>query len=204
MRTVPLKPEKDPTCVQYYEGLVRKTAGKYHAVVQEEYEDMCQMLRLKAFQALESFDAAKSRVPISNYVFSCIRNLVKDLLKRKRRNDLYIEDIAPSINAKEGEREFNGTRDRFESRYCTQEEDDAFREILEDTPLIPCTLTEMERSVLVGLYLEYQQKDIADRLGVNIREVARAVKAIKEKMADWEPSTDERAIAEERESLVSV
>lgn len=189
MGIVPLKPEDDEMRVEYYEGLVKKTAGKYHAIVQEEYEDMCQILRLKVFQALESFKPEKSRVPAANYVFSCVRNQVKDLFKRKRRDELLIEDIAPSVDTNGYGREFTGLTDTFDSKYMRLDEDEVFAEILRETPLIPSTLTDTERGVLVGLYLEYQQKDIAERLGITIREVARAVKAIKVKMADWKPSS---------------
>ena len=175
--------------MEFYEGLVKKTAGKYHAIVQEEYEDMCQILRLKCFQALESYKPELSRVPLQNYVFQCVKNQIKDLMKRKRKNDLHLEDVAPSVSNGNGERDLDGGRDRFESKYCLEEEDEAFAEILEETPLIPSTLTDTERAVLIGLYLEYQQKDIAERLGVTIREVARAVKSIKAQMADWKPGS---------------
>ena len=71
-------------------------------------------------------------------------------------------------------------------------EADAFREILRETPLIPTDLTETEEKVLLGLYLECQQNEIADRFDLSPREVAKAVKAIKEKMADWKPEPEGR------------
>lgn len=176
--------------VQYYEGLCRKTAARYCGIVQEEYEDLVQVLRTKCWRALESFDPAKSRVPVQNYVFSCVRNQIKDLLKRKRRNDLYIEEIAPTKNRGRGEA---NPRDRFEAHYLLVEEDEAFAEILIETPLIPSTLNEVERQIVVFLYLNYQQADMAERLGITRRDVAKAVKSIKSKMADWRPGAVESA-----------
>lgn len=179
-----LKPKDDPTQVQFYEGLVRKTASRYQGVIQEEYEDLCSILRIKCWRALESFDASKSRVPIQNYVFSCVRNQVKDLLKRKKRNDLYIEDIAPARSHDQA------VRDSFDARYQVTEEEEVFAEVLAETPLIPSTLTTLERQVIVLLYLEYGQADISAHLSVTRREIATAVKGIKDKMADWHPSFD--------------
>lgn len=189
---VPLKPEKDPTRVEYYEGLVKTTAGKYHAVVQEEYEDMCQTLRLKVLEALASYDPKRAKQPIKGYVFSCVYNKVKDFLKRRRRDDLHLEDVAPQwTGSANGERQKSGGTDKFDGKYFMEAEADAFRDILRQTPLIPESLTETEEKVLLGLYLECQQREIADRFDLSPREVAKAVKAIKEKMADWKPSSTE-------------
>lgn len=186
---VPLKPEKDPTCVEFYEGLVKSTAGRYHAKVQEEYEDMCQTLRLKVLEALASYDPARAKQPIKGYVFSCVVNRVKDYVKRRRRDDLYMEDVAPSWHgSSEGAREKVGASDKFEAQYFIEEEADAFRDILRQTPLLPGDLTDTEEKVLLGLYLELQQREIAERFDLSPREVAKAVKAIKEKMADWKPT----------------
>lgn len=181
-----LKPQKDPTRVEYYEGLVRKTASMYEGIVQEEYEDLCSILRIKVWRALESFDPAKATQPIRGYVFSCVRNQVKDLLKRKRRNELYIEDIAPASRG--GHLRNEGLRDKFEQRYLKEDEEVAFAEILAETPLIPSTLTGVEQRVVTCLYLEYSHSEIAEVLCLTPREVSRSVRAIKDKLADWKPS----------------
>ena len=180
--------KKSPESIEFYEGLVRKTAGRYSRIVQEEYEDLCQILRLKVWRALESFDLEKATQPIQGYVFSCVRNQVKDLLKRKRRDDLHIEDIAPQTPA--GESEY-ARRDKFESRYLEHGEEEAFAEVLAETPLIPSTLSPNERRVVVCMYLEYGQAEIAEVLSLSRREVARSVRGIKDKMEDWKPSADD-------------
>lgn len=191
-------PAKDALRVEFYEGLCRKTAAKYVNIVQEEYEDLLQILRLKCWRALESFDPAKSRVPVQNYVFSCVRNQIKDLLKRefaedgsrRRQPDLYIEDIAPTQGDGAMSDHWSGPRQGFEMQYLREDEERAFAEVLSETPLIPSTLTGSEQRVLTCLYLEYGQAEIAEVLVISRREVARCVKAIKEKMADWKPSAD--------------
>jgi RNA polymerase sigma factor (sigma-70 family) len=185
---VPIKPEKDPNRVEFYEGLVKSTASKYHAKVQEEYEDMCQTLRLKVMEALAGYDPKRARQPIEGYVFQCVVNKVKDYCKRRRRDDLYMEDVATSWSGSADGARQEITTDRFEAQYFLEQEADAFGDILRQTPLLPAELTDVEERVLLGLYIECQQKEIAVRFDLTPREVAKAVKAIKVKMADWKPS----------------
>lgn len=171
-----------PHRVEFYEGLVRKTAARYEPYVEEEYEDLCSLFRIKAWRALESFDPEKSRIPVERYVFSCMVNLGKDLLKKHKRNEAYIEDFA-------GEDE-SGV-DHFESQYLAQDEDSAFRELTSlDQPLIPSTLTSVEVRVVLLLYCDRSYAEIALAVGVAKRDVAAAVKSVKEKMADWRPTPD--------------
>lgn len=174
-------PDNDPYTVQFYEGLVRRTAAKFGDRIEEEYEDLLSILRIKCWRALESYDSTRSKMPVERYVFSCLYNQVKDLLKRQRRNHLYIEDVAPSTAAK-------ARRDAFDARYLCVDEDEVFAEVVEGTPLIPSTLSPAERRVIVYLYLEYTQADIALALNLTKREVAKTVKSIRQKMADWRPS----------------
>jgi RNA polymerase sigma factor (sigma-70 family) len=177
-----------PTELAYYEGLVRKTASMYERIVEEEFDDLCQILRLKAWRALGTYDPTRSKLPVERYVFSCLRNQVKDLLKKKRRNELFIEDIVPATpNAEAGDR--GVLRDRFEAHYLIVREDQAYAGVATDTPLIPSTLTQGEREVMALLYLDYGQTEIALRLRMTKREVTAAVKALREKMADWNPGT---------------
>lgn len=174
---------RDPRyAVQFYEGLCRSTASRYVNLVEEDYEDLVSMFRIKAWRALESFDPAKSKVPVERYVFSCMVNLGKDLLKKKKRNEAYIEDYRH--NAQTG----TDVTDRFDARYLRLDEEEAFAELPFDQPLIPSTLDETECKVVALLYLDYSHAEIALRLGLAKREVATAVKQIKEKMADWRPS----------------
>lgn len=181
-----------PTELAFYEGLVRKTASMYERIVEEEYEDLCQILRLKIWRALGTYDPARSKLPIERYVFSCLRNQCKDLVKKKRRNELFIEDIAPAGGTLE---DGGMLRDRFEAAYLMVREDEAFGDLPFDTPLIPSTLSEPELRVMALLYLDYGQTEIALRLAMTKREVAAAVKALREKMADWAPSNDRQPIA---------
>lgn len=184
-----LDPKSDPARVEYYEGLCRKTAARIERFVEPEYDDLVQVLRIKCWLALESFDPAKARQPIHGYVFSCVRNQVKDLLKKKKRNEVYIEDAAGAPDgAHDNGSGANLRRDRFHDHYWRVEESEIFRDVLGETPLIPPTLTERQRWVVTCMYLEYGQAEIAEVLGITRREVAKAVRAIKVKMSTLSPS----------------
>lgn len=177
----------DPDVLQHFEGLVRKTAARYVGIIEDDFEDICQVLRLKVWRALLSFDPKRSRLSRDAYVFGCVRNQVKDLLKRPHRNWLFIEDLTKF----EGRGPTDISCDfsqRFEQRYLQVREDEVFGEIDEDDPLIPSTLTKNERKVLVCMYLDYSQANTALRLGLSRKEVATSIATIREKMADWHPS----------------
>src|SRR3954470_7263330 len=76
----------DPNVLRLYEGLIFSTARRYSIFVEEDLEDIQQILRVKVFRALESYDGAKApprtdgRSPRDAYVFQCVRNQAKDLL----------------------------------------------------------------------------------------------------------------------------
>jgi DNA-directed RNA polymerase specialized sigma24 family protein len=64
----------------------------------------------------------------------------------------------------------------------------------EDDVLIPSTVTAFERRVLLLLYTgDYKQGEMALRLGVEKREVEKAIRALRDKFADWCPSASEQA-----------
>lgn len=174
-----------------YEGLVRSTASRYVSIMHGaamDFEDICQVLRIAVWRALESFDGAKATQPLEGYVFMCVRNQAKDLVKRRnngRFDSLSIEDVAPTVNG-------NGAiRDAFELRYMSHDEEQALMEVLEEPPLVPSTLTHNERRVLTLMYHRYRQVEIGPLLGLTSSQVKSAVKAIREKMADWHPSHGE-------------
>lgn len=198
--------KSDPTELDFYEGLVRKTASMYERLVDEDFDDLCQIFRIKAWRALGTYDPTRSSMSVERYVFSCIRNQVKDVLKKERnvlrrdgRGDLFIEDVAPTTPG-----EGHGgqqPRDKWEHRYMEVGEDEAFAELKLDVPLIPSTLDGTELQVVALLYADFGHAEIALRIGITKREVSLAVKSIREKMADWRPSNGRQAISEKQEEV---
>jgi RNA polymerase sigma factor (sigma-70 family) len=158
------------TDIGFYEGLVRKTAAIIAPYVQEDYEDIVSILRIKVWRALEAFDSTRSAMPVERYVFSCVANQKKDLLKRRRRHEVSFDDLAdaatyePSVTA-----------------------DSVYAEVEAELPVIPCTLTQLERAVILRLYTDCSQRETAVLLGLSRAEMERTVKGIRTKMADWRP-----------------
>jgi RNA polymerase sigma factor (sigma-70 family) len=182
---------RDPYSVEFYEGLCRKTASIYVKYVEEEYEDIVQLLHIKCWRALETYDPQKATQTVDKYVFMCMKNLCKDLVKKKKREELHIDDIAPTMQSDSG----HDVRDAFDLHYLGVREDEVYGEAEEELPLIPSTLTETERAVVCLLFSDYRQKEIAVRLGIDRNLVGRAIKSIRVKMADWAPSPEPVACA---------
>lgn len=168
--------EPDDTEVAFYEGLVRTTAARIHHVVGAPYdfEDVCQELRLKVWQALGSYDPARSRQPRKGYVLSCVFNRKKDLLKygtrRQRVTVTYIEDDERPLAV------------------------DAALDGIEDSFRLPTTVTEAESHVVLLLYLNYSEREIATVMGVRKNDIDVLIESVRTKLADWRPSGAQRAV----------
>jgi RNA polymerase sigma factor (sigma-70 family) len=190
----------DPQELRRYEGLVFKTAQRYVGFVDEDFEDIQQMLRLKVWQALRAFDPARSHMSQDAYVFSCVKNRCKDMVKRvnsetgkARAQQLFIEDIAPATH--------NGhhpadtpLRDKFERRYLSATHEETYGEVEAEELVLPSTLTAVERKVVGLLYLDFKKPEVASLLGIGRGEVEHVLRAVQDKMADWRPSASETVI----------
>ncbi len=166
-----------------FEGLIFQTAARYAPYLDYEMDDIRQVLRIKVAQAIVAFDAERVRSVSESarerFVFSCLRNRMKDLFKEQdrlnaRRNgtQLHIEDFSPDL---------------FERRYLTTEAEEVFAEVEEEYEL-PSTLTALERSVVELLVADYTQSEIAGALGITRKRVLAAHRSVQEKLADWKPS----------------
>lgn len=170
--------------ISHYEGVVRKTAALIAEDVEDEFEEICQFLREKVWKALEAFSPERVLTTskyspdqqLERFVFACVTNGKKDLLKKKRRNWLYIEDFKHNGHGQAAEYDF-----AFETRYLMVEGD--YAEIERDMPSLPSTFTQQERMVLVLLYLNYSTAEIAGRVGSDRKGVNATVRSIKQKMA---------------------
>jgi DNA-directed RNA polymerase specialized sigma24 family protein len=199
-----MRDEPQDDDIRYYEGLVAHTATMYLDVLRVEREDLEQVLRFTIWRALESYTAtrwntrghdAKGRSARERFAFYCMRNQIKDLLKARGRRDsakpdwmgdsitgvreVYLEDAA-SDRAGDAHGSF---RDRFEGKYLAQRPGDRH----EDEVMLPATLTGDERQVVVLLYLDFSQAEIARLLSVRPRDIGVRVASVREKMADWRP-----------------
>lgn len=174
-----------------YEGLIFSTAQRVVGFVELDVEDIQQRLRIKAWRALKTFDPARCRTSVEKWVFMCVRDEVKDIVKLKRRDELYIEDLA-------GREEVNGMRDTFhgddfDGHYLAAGHDEVYGHVEDPGAPVPDTLSELERRVVCLLYADYRQTEIAGRLGVGKRDMERIMRSVRTKLADWQPSNREVA-----------
>lgn len=161
--------------IEKYEGLVLKTAARYVDHCEEDFDDICQLFRMKVWMALEGYDGTKiksertdshGRTPCDRYVFACIVNQGKDLVKKMKRNWAYLEEMTLERVAPE----------------------DQAHPVQRDLPMLPSTLSANEHQVVTLLYLDFDNGEIARLMNVQRQTIVRQVRRIREKMADWKPS----------------
>jgi RNA polymerase sigma factor (sigma-70 family) len=180
-----------------FEGLVFKTASMYERLLGYEREDLQQVLRLRVWIAIEAYDGDRSDQPLDKFVFGCVRNQIRDLVKSKTRKDRchacngsgcevcagrgriveresYIEDHTAAPN------------DRFEAAHLSHIEVHEHDEQV----VLPIEVTSYEREVIGLLYVGYRQTEIADLLGCQRRDIERSVRIIRRKLADWHPGNE--------------
>lgn len=161
-----------------YEGLIHSTAARYAPYLDDDFEDIAQLLRLKVWQARRSYDPALATQTEEGYVFSCVVNRVKDMLKaqsrlnkRRQGGQLYIEDCAASSPA------------AFEAMHFSTNGDPVLDAVQEEKVELPSTLTHVEARVVVLLLLDLRQTEISVVLGIPRARVRAAHAAAKEKLA---------------------
>lgn len=187
-----------------YEGLIFKTASIIGPRLEDDPEDVRQVLRIKVWQALVAYDGrggllpdARGRTAQDRYVFMCVRNQVKDLFKKKRQNTLAIEDLVAAAGAELRLR----SRDNFEEQYLSSSPEEVYGGIEDDDVLVPSTLTQLERQVVVLLYRDFRQAEVARSLGLDKRAMERVMKSIRAKMADWRPTP--QSVGDELSSIAA-
>lgn len=196
--------------IKHYEGLIRKTAARYVPWVEEDFEDICAVLRAKVWRALIKYDPERSKMTQDTFVFSCVKNQGKDLVKRSRseaakhrRKETYIEDEAPQRDRSGDRGAHDFTRDSFDHQYLQLPSEDVYGRIDEGVLLLPSTLSETERLVVGLLYLDYMQSEAIILLGISKGVMERTMRSIRDKMADWRPSASE-AVAVALDDLPAV
>lgn len=171
--------------IRRYEGLVRSTAAilERNPKVEEDFDDLCSMLRIKVWQGLESYDGQHaSRMTEERYVFMCVANLKKDIGRRRRTDtrgrEVSFEDLVLG---------WDDGGDPFDHRALHVDPETVFQEIEADGAFLPSTLNDRERHVICYLYAGYNQTEITKLLDLTKREMETAIGAVRVKMADWRP-----------------
>lgn len=167
-----------------YEGLVHRTTFMFAGRANMDEEDFAQELRLKVWWALERWDPARSRLPEKRYVYSIMFNRVKDLIRYPRQHFFLFDDLAP--DGRDASPDRPPARDRFDMKFLSTSAS-LVEEALDGQGLLPESLSSREKTVLVLLYLEYQQAEIAPLMGCGLTTVKLTVRALREKLSHLEP-----------------
>lgn len=182
---------------------MRKTAADCAPRVEDDFDEICQFLRYKVWKALEAFSKKRVKTTakftpaeqVERFVFACIVNAKKDVLKKKQRGWLFIDDLAGSPSDAE---EFDSlAADRFALRYLCQ--DDSFTAFDDDEPRVPSFLDGTEREVALLLYENFNEDEIAARIGRRRKETRAIIADIQQKMIEFAP---EEWLRKQREQQV--
>lgn len=180
--------------LEQFEGLLFKTTVLLMPYVEEDFDDVRQLLRIKVWRAYESYDSSRSKLTVKAFVFGCLYNYAKDIRKRRHRSELFIEDLAPASASDIGGF-FSQQQERFYAHYLAVPQEIAFLDVEDEAPVLPNTLTEEERQVIGFLLLDYTATEITRTLGVGPKRLRAIRDRIEEKMGDWRPDTGDRRIA---------
>lgn len=179
--SAPMGAEAQPESIAAYEGLVFKTSQMFHDQVGLELDDMRQELRMSVLKARRAFNLGRSRMTERAFVYGCVANRVKDMKRdaaRRRNGKLTVVHV--------DEQSF----DWFEFTYRRVSHDEVFGAIEDGSFRLPATVTEREREILLLLTVGYTQTEIASLQGAPYEAIRAAVRALREKMADWRPAPD--------------
>jgi hypothetical protein len=97
-------------------------------------EDIKQVLAIKAWRALVAYDPRRARgLSRRKYVFMCARDQAKDLAGRRKRHELFIEDLA----TQDASNERLPSRDSFDSRYLSSSHEETYGGVEQDDSVVP-------------------------------------------------------------------
>lgn len=166
--------------LRHYEGLVLATAARCVAFSEEGFDDVAQVLRVKVWQAVRAWDHTKSTTNRDKYVFMCVRDRAKDVVKKKKHNLLHIEDCRPDDS---------GGSSAFDAQYLCSSHDDNYGMIEDDDDLL-AGLDELERKIVAMLSSDYKQAQVARTLGLAKVDMDRAMRSIRDKLSGLRPPPD--------------
>lgn len=194
----------NPRSVAYYEGLIFVTTKRIEKYVEAEPEDIAQRLRIKVWTALERYDQSRSKMTVERWIFQCLRNEVKDILKKRKEFNVHIEEFsAPqSTGSPNADSRSNLDATPFARRYLSVAPETVFADVEddEDEVILP-GLTEEEQTVARLLVENYTQPEIAVKMGIRLLQVRAYIAAIKLKLTAANPDlsrfieADEMAVA---------
>lgn len=177
--------------IRNYEGLVfTTTIIVKQAGVEMDIEDIRALMRIKVWRTLLAFDAGHvSGLKRDNFVYGCLMNFKKDLLKRPRRHEASVDELR-SRGSAGSQAEGQELTEWFDLRFLSVCEEEVYGRAVEDDLLLPVTLDAQERQVVQLLYEGATMREVDLALGISRGLRERIVRSVREKLADWRPSRE--------------
>jgi DNA-directed RNA polymerase specialized sigma24 family protein len=177
--SAPAGPDPTERCLAQFEGLIAETARQVLATgVELEFDDIAQLLRVKAWRATVAYDPQRSPLPLRRFVFGCLYNMRKDIEKRPRRHNASIDAL----------RDRDLVSDWFDARYLSIDHEQVFGAAEDDPLALPCTLNATEREVIALRMAGRLLVEIDAELGLSRAQRERVMRSIRLKLADWAPT----------------
>ena len=178
-----------------FEGLVFETARQlvYEEHVEMDFDDVRQFLRQKVWRAIEEYDSARDKRlrSLKRFVFGCVVNARKDVIKRPRRFTQSIDELRDDQAMGRGfsVADTQNRSDRFDGRYLSTDEEEVFAQ-LDTGPPLPC-LSELERQVAQMRAEDFTLAEIDLELGLVPGQAKIAMRSAREKLAHRRPRSAE-------------
>jgi len=153
-----------------YEGLVISTVRYWRHMITTDMddEDIAQELRMKVWRALETFDPTRG-YPERNHVFGAVRNRVKDLIGKKRRENFecsLIDDAAGDDDwVTGGHRESAIVLSKYEQQTKT--------DLIEG-------ISRLEQSIVILMVQGFNAPEISKEIGITVSSVRSHITKIRE------------------------
>lgn len=193
--------KREDFLIETYEGLISATARRFEEKARHkgvEIDDFTQILRIRVWRAIEAYDGERSSMTLRKFVFGCLTNQVKDVLKARskvealrshRPGEIRLDELTPRSGYDSPlERPDGGDSSKNALRFLSTDDEDAQDAL--DGPDLPSSLTKDERIVALMLIEDYTYPLIAKQLGCSLVSVRSHISQIRLKMAGEPLSSD--------------
>lgn len=173
-----------------FEGLIFTTTILLkEAGVEMDIEDIRQTLRIKAWRAVLAYDTSHPRgMQRDRFVFMCIANMKKDLLKRPRRGNASVDELRERpIHTHHTDPGAIG--DWFDGRFLSVSAEEVYFEVEDEPVVLPSTLDMTERRAIALLTDDPDLTLLGLERALGLSRAGREalMHSIRAKLADWRP-----------------
>lgn len=161
--------------LEEYEGLVIATTRYWRHCITYDLadEDIQQELRMKVWRALLVFDPSRG-YPEKNHVFGAVRNRIKDLIGKKRREkvEVLVSTFEPSSDFHESNNFFSGKLHKGHAK--------DYASIDDEKSDILFGLDEIDQWIGILMAQGYNAPEISREMGITVSAVRTGIARVRE------------------------